>query len=118
MVFPSYNLKTSRSVKHVSNGNKLGPCSSKKKQVRTIKPLNLLHIDRRGPAKVYSRGEKKHILVIVDEFSRYTWVMFLSSKDETFKVLVVFAKQIQVNLNNIIAGTRSDHGKNFKNAKS
>lgn len=55
-------------------------------------------MDLHGLVKVQHRGGKNYILVIVDDFSRYSWTMFLSSKDEIFEVLVIFSKKIQVKL--------------------
>ncbi|GKC07268.1 retrovirus-related pol polyprotein from transposon TNT 1-94 [Tanacetum coccineum] len=49
--------------------------------------LNLLHMDLCGPMRVASINGKKYILVIVDAYSRYTWTLFLRSKDETPEVL-------------------------------
>ncbi|GJR59606.1 retrovirus-related pol polyprotein from transposon TNT 1-94 [Tanacetum coccineum] len=49
--------------------------------------LNLLHMDLCGPMRVASINGKKYILVIVDDYSRYTWTLFLRSKDETPEVL-------------------------------
>ena len=40
--------------------------------IQTSRPLELLHIDLMGPAQVQSLGEKKYILVVVDDFTRYT----------------------------------------------
>nr|GEY13286.1 hypothetical protein [Tanacetum cinerariifolium] len=48
--------------------------------------LNLLHMDLCGPMRVASINGKKYILVIVDDYSRYTWTLFLCSKDETPEV--------------------------------
>nr|GEV21891.1 hypothetical protein [Tanacetum cinerariifolium] len=48
--------------------------------------LNLLHMDLCVPMRVASINEKKYILVIVDDYSRYTWTLFLRSKDETPEV--------------------------------
>ncbi|GKB36145.1 integrase, catalytic region, zinc finger, CCHC-type containing protein, partial [Tanacetum coccineum] len=45
--------------------------------------LELLHMDLCGPMRVASINGKKYILVIVDDYSRYTWVYFLHSKDKT-----------------------------------
>nr|GFC10870.1 integrase, catalytic region, zinc finger, CCHC-type, peptidase aspartic, catalytic [Tanacetum cinerariifolium] len=45
--------------------------------------LYLLHMDLCGPIRVESVNGKKYILVIVDDYSRFTWVKFLRSKDET-----------------------------------
>nr|GEU74753.1 retrovirus-related Pol polyprotein from transposon TNT 1-94 [Tanacetum cinerariifolium] len=60
--------------------------------------LNLLHMDLCGPMRVASINEKKYILVIVDDYSRYTWTLFLCSKDETPEVLKDFLTMIQQNL--------------------
>nr|GEV46533.1 retrovirus-related Pol polyprotein from transposon TNT 1-94 [Tanacetum cinerariifolium] len=49
--------------------------------------LNLLRMDLCGPMRVASTNGKKYILVIVDDYSRYTWTLFLRSKDETPEVL-------------------------------
>ncbi|GJX13646.1 retrovirus-related pol polyprotein from transposon TNT 1-94 [Tanacetum coccineum] len=48
-----------------------------------IEVLHTLHIDLCGPMRVQSINGKRYILVIVDDYSRFTWVKFLSSKDET-----------------------------------
>ncbi|GJU01625.1 retrovirus-related pol polyprotein from transposon TNT 1-94 [Tanacetum coccineum] len=60
--------------------------------------LNLLHMDLCGPMRVASINGKKYILVIVDDYSRYTWTLFLRSKDETPEVLKDFLIMIQRNL--------------------
>nr|GEV15501.1 retrovirus-related Pol polyprotein from transposon TNT 1-94 [Tanacetum cinerariifolium] len=60
--------------------------------------LNLLHMDLCGPMRVASINGKKYILVIVDDYSRYTWTFFLRSKDETPEVLKDFLTMIQRNL--------------------
>nr|GFC05881.1 retrovirus-related Pol polyprotein from transposon TNT 1-94 [Tanacetum cinerariifolium] len=60
--------------------------------------LNLLHIDLCGPMRVASINGKKYILVIVDDYSRYTWTLFLCSRDETQEVLKDFLTMIQRNL--------------------
>nr|GEZ80119.1 integrase, catalytic region, zinc finger, CCHC-type, peptidase aspartic, catalytic [Tanacetum cinerariifolium] len=60
--------------------------------------LNLLHMDLCGLMWVASINGKKYILVIVDDYSRYTWTLFLHSKDETAEVLKDFLMMIQRNL--------------------
>nr|GEX31286.1 putative ribonuclease H-like domain-containing protein [Tanacetum cinerariifolium] len=60
--------------------------------------LNLLYMDLCGPIRVASINRKKYILVIVDDYSKYTWTLFLRSKDETPKVLKDFLTMIQRNL--------------------
>nr|GEV73489.1 Gag-Pol polyprotein [Tanacetum cinerariifolium] len=60
--------------------------------------LNFLHMDLCGPMRVASINRKKYILVIVDDYSRYTWTLFLRSKDETPEVLNDFLTMIKRNL--------------------
>nr|GEZ77940.1 retrovirus-related Pol polyprotein from transposon TNT 1-94 [Tanacetum cinerariifolium] len=61
--------------------------------------LYLLHMDLCGPMRVESVNGNKYILVIVDDYSRFTWVKFLRSKDETPNFIIKFLKMIQVQLN-------------------
>ncbi|GJT87285.1 integrase, catalytic region, zinc finger, CCHC-type containing protein [Tanacetum coccineum] len=67
-----------------------------------LKVLNTLHMDLCGPMRVQTINEKKYILVIIDDYSRFTWVKFLRSKDETPTIVIKFLKQIQVGLNKIV----------------
>ncbi|GJS53020.1 retrovirus-related pol polyprotein from transposon TNT 1-94 [Tanacetum coccineum] len=77
--------------------------------------LNLLHMDLCGPMRVASINGKKYILVIVDDYSRYTWTLFLRSKDETPKVLKDFLTMIQRNLQAQVISVRTDRGIEFLN---
>ncbi|GJR84337.1 retrovirus-related pol polyprotein from transposon TNT 1-94 [Tanacetum coccineum] len=61
--------------------------------------LYLLHMDLCGPMRVESINGKKYILVIVDDYSRFTWVKFLRSKDEAPDAIIKCIKNIQVRLN-------------------
>ncbi|GKA01944.1 retrovirus-related pol polyprotein from transposon TNT 1-94 [Tanacetum coccineum] len=72
--------------------------------------LNLLHMDLCGPMRVASINGKKYILVIVDDYSRYTWTLFLRSKDETPEVLKDFLTMIQRNLQAQVISVRTDRG--------
>ncbi|GJR31195.1 retrovirus-related pol polyprotein from transposon TNT 1-94 [Tanacetum coccineum] len=77
--------------------------------------LNLLHMDLCGPMRVASINGKKYILVIVDDYSRYTWTLFLRSKDETPEVLKEFLTMIQRNLQAPVIYVRTDRGTEFLN---
>ncbi|GJT69178.1 integrase, catalytic region, zinc finger, CCHC-type containing protein [Tanacetum coccineum] len=59
--------------------------------------LYLLHMDLCGPMRVTSVNGKKYILVIVDDYSRFTWVKCLRSKDEDLYFIIKFLKMIQQN---------------------
>nr|GEV45954.1 retrotransposon protein, putative, unclassified [Tanacetum cinerariifolium] len=72
--------------------------------------LNLLNMDLYGPVQVASINRKKYILVIVDDYSKYTWTLFLRSKDETPEVLKEFLTMIQRNLQAPVITVRTDRG--------
>nr|GEV48007.1 putative ribonuclease H-like domain-containing protein [Tanacetum cinerariifolium] len=77
--------------------------------------LNLLHMDLCGPMRVASINGKKYNLVIVDDYSRYTWTLFLRLKDETPKVLKEFLTMIQRNLQASVITVRTDRCTEFLN---
>nr|GFB59111.1 putative ribonuclease H-like domain-containing protein [Tanacetum cinerariifolium] len=77
--------------------------------------LYLLHMDLCGPMRVESVNGKKYILVIVDDYSRFTWVKFLRSKDETSGFIIKFLKMIQVRLKISVFRIRTDNGTKFVN---
>nr|GEW73789.1 integrase, catalytic region, zinc finger, CCHC-type, peptidase aspartic, catalytic [Tanacetum cinerariifolium] len=79
------------------------------------KPLYLLHMDLCGPMRVQSINGKRYVLVVVDDYSRYTWVFFLHSKDEALDVIISFIKKTQVNLQLLVQRVRTDNGTEFKN---
>ena len=57
----------------------------------------------------------KYILVIVDNFSRFTWVYFLKQKSEATPKLKNFIKKVEVQLQKLVRNIRSDNGLEFKN---
>ncbi|GJW19892.1 retrovirus-related pol polyprotein from transposon TNT 1-94 [Tanacetum coccineum] len=77
--------------------------------------LNSLYMDLCGPMRVASINGKEYILVIVDDYSRYTWTLFLRSKDETPEVLKDFLTVIQRNLQASVISIRTDRGTKFLN---
>ncbi|GJR35070.1 retrovirus-related pol polyprotein from transposon TNT 1-94 [Tanacetum coccineum] len=77
--------------------------------------LYLLHIDLCGPMRIQSINDGKYILVIVVDFSRFTWVKFLRSRDEVIEFVIKFLKMIQVRLNATVCNIRTDNGNEFVN---
>nr|GEZ25878.1 hypothetical protein [Tanacetum cinerariifolium] len=77
--------------------------------------LNFLHTELCGLMRVASINGKKYILVIVHDYSRYMWTLFLRSKDETPKVLKEFLTMIQINLQAPVITVRTDRGTEFLN---
>nr|GEU98355.1 retrovirus-related Pol polyprotein from transposon TNT 1-94 [Tanacetum cinerariifolium] len=79
------------------------------------KPLYLLYMDLCGPIRVESINGKRYVLVVVDDYSRYTWVFFLHTKDEASEVIISFIKKTQVNLQLQVQRVQTDNGTEFKN---
>nr|GEZ11049.1 retrovirus-related Pol polyprotein from transposon TNT 1-94 [Tanacetum cinerariifolium] len=99
-------------------------CAMGKSTTKTYKPksedtnqekLYLLHIDLYRPMRVESVNRKKYILVIVDDYSQFTWVKFLRSKDEIPDFIIKFLKMIQVRLKVLVRRIRTDNGTEFVN---
>ena len=63
--------------------------------VSTTRPLEMLHMDLFGPSRTMSIGGNYYGLVVVDDFSRYTWTLILVTKDEAFSAYKKLAKIIQ-----------------------
>ena len=63
--------------------------------ISTTRPLELLHMDLFGPSRKPNLGGKSYAYVIVDDFSRYTWILFLSQKNEAFYEFSKFCNKVQ-----------------------
>ena len=96
-------------------GNQHGAPHHPKNGLTTKRPLELFHMDLFGPVDYISIGGSKYGLVIVDDFSCYTWVFFLSDKGETQEVLKKFMRQAKNKFELKIKKVRSDNGTKFKN---
>nr|GFA10949.1 retrovirus-related Pol polyprotein from transposon TNT 1-94 [Tanacetum cinerariifolium] len=77
--------------------------------------LYLLHMDLYGSMRVESVNGKKYIIVIVDDYSQFTWVKFLRSNDEAPDFIIKFLKMIQVRLKVSVRRIRTDNGTEFVN---
>ncbi|GKA61758.1 retrovirus-related pol polyprotein from transposon TNT 1-94 [Tanacetum coccineum] len=77
--------------------------------------LYLLHMDLCGPMRVARVNGKKYILIIRDDYSRFTWVKFLASKDEAPDFIIKFLKMIQIRLNATVRNIHTDNGTEFVN---
>jgi len=88
-----------------------------KNVVSSLKPLELLHMDLFRPSRTMSLGGNYYALVIVDDFSRFIWTLFLKSKSDAFSAFKKLARRLQNKKNNNIGSIRSDHGGEFQNEK-
>ncbi|GJV20149.1 putative ribonuclease H-like domain-containing protein [Tanacetum coccineum] len=89
-------------------------CKSKTENSTSLS-LHLLHMDLFGPTFVKSLMKKIYCLVVTDDFSRFTWVFFLATKDETSGILKSFITGIENLVDHKVKVIRCDNGTEFKN---
>ncbi|GJW10391.1 putative ribonuclease H-like domain-containing protein [Tanacetum coccineum] len=89
-------------------------CKSKTKNSISL-PLHLLHMDLFGPTFVKSLMKKMYCLVVTNDYSRFTWVFFLATKDETSGILKSFITGIENLVDHKVKVIRCDNGTEFKN---
>nr|GEU81341.1 hypothetical protein [Tanacetum cinerariifolium] len=90
--------------------------SCKSKPVNSVShPLQRLHMDLFRPTFVKSLNKKSYCLVVTDDYSRFCWVFFLASKDETSAILKTFITSIENQINHKVKIIRCDNETEFKN---
>ncbi|GJS95099.1 putative ribonuclease H-like domain-containing protein [Tanacetum coccineum] len=90
--------------------------SCKSKTVSSIsQPLHMLHMDLFGPTFVKSLMKKMYCLVVTDDYSRFSWVFFLATKNETSGILKSFITGIENQIDQKVMVIRCDNGTEFKN---
>ncbi|GJV39314.1 retrovirus-related pol polyprotein from transposon TNT 1-94 [Tanacetum coccineum] len=81
-----------------------------KPEPSTNEKLQVMHIDLCGPMQVESIDKKRYILVIINDYSWFTLVKFLRTKDEAPEIIIKFLKQAQVSLKATVRYLRIDNG--------
>ncbi|GJY65976.1 zf-CCHC domain-containing protein [Tanacetum coccineum] len=113
------NLPKLKYDEHFCNACKIGKqahASHKaKNMVSTKRCLDLLHFDLFGPLAIKSYGGNLCTLVVVDDYSRYTWTRFLKTKNEAFEKFEILSRKIQNQLGSSIIAIRMNHGREFDN---
>ncbi|GJW30484.1 putative ribonuclease H-like domain-containing protein [Tanacetum coccineum] len=118
------NLVRGLPVKHFENDQTYVAClkgkhhkaSCKSKIQNSItQPLFMLHMDLFDLTFVSSLMNKKYCLIVTDDYSRFTWVFFLASKDETSGILKNFITKIENLVDKKVKIIRCDNGTEFKN---
>nr|GEV36192.1 zinc finger, CCHC-type [Tanacetum cinerariifolium] len=113
---PSKILKNDHTCVACQNG-KQHKTSCKTKLASSIsQPIQMLHMYLFSPTSVKSLNNKMYCLVVTD-FSRFSWVFFLASKDETSGILKSFIICIENQLNHRVKIIRCDNGTEFKNSE-
>jgi transposase InsO family protein len=84
--------------------------------VVTEQPILFLHMDTIDPSWVRFMGGTRYILVIIDNYSHYSLVFFLESKDEVFEHFQILALRLNNEQPNCLKVIHSDNGIEFRNA--
>ena len=92
--FPKIKFVKDRLCDACQKGKQTKSTFTSKNMVSTTRPLQLLYMDLFGPSRTRSFGGNVYALVIVDDFSRYTWTFFLVQKSDAFNAFKKYAKQI------------------------
>ena len=98
-------------------GKQVGVPHPPKSIMTTTQPLELIHMDLFGPVAYLSIGGNKYGLVIVDDYSRFTWVFFVFEKSQVQEKVKIFVRRAQREFGLPIKKIRSDNGSEFKNTQ-
>jgi transposase InsO family protein len=98
-------------------GKQVGNTHPKKSMMSTSKVFELLHMYLFGPTQYTNIGGNKYNFVIVDDYTRYTWVFFLVDKSDVFATFKSFVKGIHNEFETTIKRVRSDNVSELKNTR-
>jgi transposase InsO family protein/DNA-binding transcriptional MerR regulator len=84
-----------------------------KSSTSTEKPLQLVHMDLCGPSRQEGTGKENYFMLIIDDYSRLTWVVFLKEKAEAFEKFKIFKALTENQTCNRLKAVRSDRGGEF-----
>lgn len=111
--FPNLHFEKSQLCDVCQKGKQVGAFFKVKNNVSTNRHLQLLHTDLFASFKTKSFGPNLYALVVVDDYSRYTWTLFLSQKRYMFATFLKLVKCIHDKKWLIISSIWSDHGEEF-----
>jgi transposase InsO family protein len=98
-------------------GKQVGTHHYAKNIMTTTRPLEMLHMNLFGPIAYISIDGNKYGLIIVDDYSRFSWVLFLQDKNETQELLKKFFRRAQNEFDAKVNKIRSNNGTEFKNTQ-
>ena len=81
-----------------------------------VRSLELLHVDLMGPTRIESLEGKRYNMVVVDDLTRFTWVILLRSKSEAPQQIETLCKRLQNEKGLKVNRIQSDHRKEFENS--
>jgi len=92
---PDIKFKEDKVCEACARGKQVRSSFKSKKVVSTTRMMELVHIDLCGPMRTLNRCGKRYVMVLVDDYSRFTWTLFLISKDEAFDMFTSFVRKTQ-----------------------
>ena len=114
---PKNKFKVDKVCEACTLGKQIKSSFKSKQMVSSTCSFELIHIDLCGPMRVQSRRGKRYVFVLVDDYTRYTWTLFLAAKDDAFEVFCSLMRKIQRKYGKQLKAIRSDHGTEFENSK-
>jgi len=69
---PSIKFNDDKVCEAYARGKQVRKYFKLKNYASTLRPLELLHVDLCGPMRITSRGGKRYVLVIVDDYYHFT----------------------------------------------
>ncbi|KAL8092978.1 hypothetical protein AgCh_035017 [Apium graveolens] len=111
---PKLKYKKTEPCSACQLGKQVKTSFTAKNKVSTSVPLQLLHLDLFGPERYVSLRGKNYAFVIVDDYSRFTWVLFLRTKDEAFVEFKDLITNLETKYSFKLKTIRSDHGGEFE----
>ncbi|CAM8895720.1 unnamed protein product [Rhodiola kirilowii] len=88
-----------------------------KTEVSSTRLLELIHMDLCGPMRTRPLRFNRYVFVIVDDYSRYTWTIFITSQEEVFAEFEIWMNVVERKLNISLSSMRTDHGMEFDNSQ-
>ena len=113
---PMQNSPKMEFVMLVKKGKERKASFKSKTESSIDEPLQMLHMNLFGPVNIMSISKKKYLLVIVDDFTRFSWIFFLHSKDEASQLIINHIKVVNNDSKWNVKKIRSNNGTEFKNS--
>ena len=114
---PTIKPQDMTSCSECSKGKQTRARFPQKQVISTSGPLDLIHMDLCGPMRVQSKGGNRYIFVLVDDYTRFTWTLFLKSKDQAFERFSSLVPQLENACKSKLRAIRSDNGLEFVNSE-
>ena len=112
---PKSSYSSEKVCSACAQGNMTKTSFKSKNIMSTTQALQLLHLDLFRPTRTSSLRSKRYDFVIIDDYSRFTWVLFLTHKSEALFEFIHFCKRIQTEKGYLLNFIRNDHDQEFEN---